>query len=269
MGSNWSTPHVLDESTYCGTVWPSIAVSDAGHAVAAWRASEVLDTLHDHLAASVYDATSWSPATSISGAPPITSGAQVAMDREGHGMALVAFNVEFNTVMHAVHFAPNTGWDAPLPIGNDTAEGATPKVAFDGSGQALAVWQERAVDNSTRMIARRYRPSEGWTAPELISHPRGRGGDPVLAVNNSGQAVVVWGAVSVSNVRLESIWANLFDPSRGWSEPVIVQEGGVHQGPHWSAAINQTGQAVLVWRPWFDAEPNKTGTYAVVHTPDW
>ncbi len=242
-GASWSDPHVLDASSYCMFVFPSIAADDHGHAIAVWRATQSHDATDDHSAASYFDGASWSAAENISGSRRPQSYPQVAMDSAGHAIALMAFDV-----LHAAQFTPEDGWGAPEPIGRDSAQIATPNLKADGTGRILAVWTELLPDSGSRLFARWHLPDEGWAPTELISHPLGRAGLFGLAVNDAGQAVVIWSANKPTDSMTEVIWANRFEPAGGWGEPLILEEGGMaNLGRRWSTAINANGLALFAW----------------------
>jgi hypothetical protein len=136
-GSSWGEPQVLDPKTYCTLAFPSIGADAKGRAMAVWRTFEPLDTLHDHVAASYYDGTSWSAAKVISGERPVGAYPNVAMDSDGNAIALSAHEVE-----EAIHFHPNSGWELRVAIGTAGTDTAQGQVAFDAQGRALAIWGE-------------------------------------------------------------------------------------------------------------------------------
>ncbi|MGC2165325.1 MAG: hypothetical protein WA632_04865, partial [Gallionella sp.] len=86
-----------------------------------------------------------------------------------------------------------TGWGAAELIETDDTDSAlSPQIAFDSSGNALAVWQQR---DGTRynILANRYTAGSGWGTAKLIeSDDTGDASDPQIAFDASGNALAVW-----------------------------------------------------------------------------
>ena len=258
-GSSWGEAQVLDPKTYCTFAYPSIGADGKGRAVAVWRASETLDALHDHVAASYYDGTSWNAPEVISGEAPVHAYPNVAMDSDGHAIALSAHEVE-----EAMHFHPDTGWEPPIAIGTAGADNGQGQVAFDTQGRAIAIWGEIPELKNTRLIARQYDQANGWGEPIQITHPASRSGYTTLAMNRSGRAIAAWWVDS--EIRPFEIWASLYDPETGWQDAAFVYEGEASSAAAFSTAINASGQIVIGFMSWF-GDQTKTGVYAIAYSP--
>ena len=100
------------------------------------------------------------------------------------------------------------GWGAASLIEADNAGSAfNPQIAVDGSGNALAVWQQFDGTNNN-IWANRFTPAGGWGAPAMIETDNaGNALNPQIAVDGSGNALTVWQQVEGTR---DNIWANRF-----------------------------------------------------------
>lgn len=138
-------------------------------------------------------------------------------------------------------------WLGPQLIGNgeissDFEAGTFAQLEMDTSGNALAVWPESS--GSRRVRATRFVPGRGWSSPEIIDAGGGqRPYEVSAAMVPSGQALVVWPQSDRTRIR---IWANRFDPNRGWGAAETIDGGGSDAaGP--DAAISGPNEGWAVW----------------------
>ena len=96
-------------------------------------------------------------------------------------------------------------WGTAQLIETDSGWAYSPQVGVDGSGNAVAVWQQS--DGTRNSIwSNRYLEGTGWGTAQLIETDNSGGASsPQVGVDGSGNAVAVWwqrdGARS-------DIWAN-------------------------------------------------------------
>jgi len=92
-------------------------------------------------------------------------------------------------------------WNGAALIEHDDAGDAThPQVAADNTGNAVAVWAQS--DGSVIHIrANRYVAGSGWLTPISIDSDSTNASSPQLAMDGSGNAVVVW-------AQANSIWSH-------------------------------------------------------------
>jgi hypothetical protein len=87
-----------------------------------------------------------------------------------------------------------------------------------------------------------------WAPPvDLQTEGSGISGRPDLAVSPSGRAIAVWPDETNG---FDRVWAILFDPEQGWSEPERIdahQTGFPESARRPSAAMDQEGNALVVW----------------------
>lgn len=174
----------------------------------------------------------------------------VAVSSAGVGLIAWSEKVGGNYVIRT-RFLDN-GDTAPVTVNVSTAGDASdPKVAFDGSGNALLVWMQYQNARATIWGSRYAASTRNWSTPVQISaqNPAADVRPPVLAVDNAGDAVVTW-IQGDGRVNHFDAWAAFFAASGGqmqWSAPVLISDG-VNSVRDSRVALNATGQGLLVWQ---------------------
>jgi hypothetical protein len=125
---------------------------------------------------------------------------QVAFDAHGNALAIwkQPENAGGTVVIDAYvsRYTPGGGWETPRSI--SSGEVFHPKIAFDASGHALAVWYELdlSLPSATGYSVRgnRYTAGSGWTSSEQIGSNGSLIGTfmPNLAIDASGDAFAIW-----------------------------------------------------------------------------
>jgi hypothetical protein len=120
------------------------------------------------------------------------------------------------------------------------------QIAFDGHGNAMAVWS--SYDGiSYNICVVNFVPGLGWgEVHEILTDNAAVVYSPQIAINEGGQAVVVWS--HFDGVR-SVIWANNYVPGSGWATATCIEAND-----HFSdaetpkVAIDTYGNAIVVWR---------------------
>lgn len=148
-------------------------------------------------------------------------------------------------------------WQADVEI--DAASGAAnhAQVAFDGDGNALAIWVQEAAGR-TDVWSNYYQAGIGWNTATLVEQNDVDlfAGDPRIGFDQNGNAIAVWtqtDAVTDS----PSVWANRFEPALGWGTPERLEADPNEVLGAVALAVHANGDAVAAWAQ-FD------GTYANV-----
>jgi Leucine-rich repeat (LRR) protein len=74
----------------------------------------------------------------------------------------------------------------------------------------------------------------------------GRARDSRLAVSSSGNAIVVWEEFD-DTLNVASIWANHYEPGRGWGIPELVEADDAFGAGNPKVAMDDAGNAIVVW----------------------
>ena len=149
----------------------------------------------------------------------------------------------------ATTYTCNKAWGSAALIEADNAGSAVnPQVAFDRSGNALAVWaQHRGPGTATSIWSARYTAATGWGAPVLVeTNDSGDAGNPQLAVDASGNAMAVWGQESGVIPFRRSIWASRYSAA-GWGVPVLIETDDTGSADAPKVVMDAGGNALAVW----------------------
>lgn len=145
-----------------------------------------------------------------------------------------------------VEGAADPGWQTAAPIENDVSGSAIyPQVAVDGSGNALAVWQQ---SDGTRynIWSNRFTVEAGWGEADLIeTNDAGDAIMPQVAVDNLGNAIAVW---QQDNGARYCIYSNRYVIGTGWGNATLVESSDSEGAFSPQIAVDNSGNAMVVWR---------------------
>jgi len=135
---------------------------------------------------------------------------------------------------------------------NEQGHAASPQIAMDAAGNAVAVWEDPNCTTGptpcgTSIWSNRYLAStREWGIPELVeTEPTGSARGSQVAVDGQGNAVVVWRMPLGGD--LLKIWSNRRTPSDGWGTAERIDDGtGDAIEPQ--VAVDPEGNAVAVWQ---------------------
>jgi hypothetical protein len=146
----------------------------------------------------------------------------------------------------------SAGWSEPARLDDPAYVGhvqdLSPRVAFDGAGNAIAIWTERMppVNGVARYAVWTRRWSNGvWSDAAMLAESPRRYWRMQLAVNAGGDAIVAWESVlgEVSRVGVRT-----FTTAAGWAEERQMLGGGDGlEVVMPEVAIAPSGDAVVVW----------------------
>jgi hypothetical protein len=109
---------------------------------------------------------------------------------------------------------------------DDVADAGTVKVAFDTSGNAIAVWAQSDGTHET-IWSNRYTPGTGWGTPAQVQTSTEDSNAPAIIIDSTGNALAVWdGTPDGVNVY---VYASRYTAASGWSAE--VQISGPSKGP--------------------------------------
>ena len=228
--SSWSPPVQLPAGCVSSGSVPGLAVNAAGTEAAAGSQLNA-DNSSSVLVCTSADGQTWpAPATVGQGNNPA-----VALAPDGRAVTAWEGGPFTAPVIQASVRPPGGTWSAPVTVGTD-ARG--PLIGIDRSGNAIIAWM-----GATGAIHTASLPAGGsWTpAQTLATTNYGSGLD--MAVNSAGSAVLTWAAKGTGVV---GTYADSGTILGGFAAPVKV---GLppYPGGRTSVALNDAGQAVMVW----------------------
>ena len=243
--SGWSEVEVLTEDE--GNAEPALAGDSKGTVILAMQ--YFCPGFGLCIAASVYrNALGWTELQVINpGVVTRSQHARVAMNANGDAVVVwEQFDGQSSDVW-ASHWSPSEDWSEPVLLETQPGDAANPQVAIDDAGRALAVWSQR--DGVRRVImASRFVPDEGWSAPDPIDQSGDDDADQVrLVMDRMGNAIAVWRQALDDEDRL---WASRFSPRQHWAAPVRI-DGDANASAEPRVALDGRGRAFVIWMQQF------------------
>jgi hypothetical protein len=239
LAGTWPAPVQLPGP--CGS---SVAVNQAG-AMAAGGTFQVNGTTHVEVCTSP-DGKTWQ-ATDLGPGGDQPHGGQhpvMALSPDGHAVALwgstVGCPASCSYILQASVRPPGGGWGAPVTLSTELNWGAGGLVlGMDGSGNAIAAWVGFYADASHYAV---LPAGGGWgPAQTLSTYVQGRARNLSLAVSPDGSAVVAYATDH------DAIWAASGSVKGGFFAPVFVAAGDYSKVSAPKVALDDAGQASLVW----------------------
>ena len=219
-GSGWGTATPI-EAVSGNSSYPQIAMDRDGNAIAVWGR---YDDGPNSIWSNRYEVDSgWGDPTLIETDDGEAYSPQIAIDRSGNAIAVWSAvwsqDDGRDSGILSNRYVVGSGWGATTLIEiNNTEHAADPHIVVDGSGNAIAVWRQW---NGTlgeirhhSVVSNHYIVGEGWGTAVLIGACESGAFDvmspPQIAINPSGDAVVVW---SQFDGDCYNVWSNRYvDP---------------------------------------------------------
>lgn len=151
-----------------------------------------------------------------------------------------------------------SGWQSPTVLNPDAASefpAYQPRIAADGGGNFFVVWSQgwNAEDQARiGVYGKRWTSGGGWdaTTTTIFADATDGGSNATgaldIAADASGNATAVWGAN-------DTVWAHFtiqaarFSPGAGWAPGQIVSRDGVQSSTPPAVAMDQEGNAMVLW----------------------
>jgi len=247
--AGWATPQLFDVDATQGGFSPKVAISPDGRATVVWY-QYVRGT--GRIFSSQYTSgNGWSAAVALDAASsaPGSFNPHIAFDHNGNGYVLWQQWWHGVTLIWGNRYMSDRGWIAPQIIQSDrTAFSDEPQFAFDGNGNAMAIWPQ-----SGEIFSSRYMRDQGWSTSLDISDGI-EGVRPTIDVNASGDAFVAWTQVVVTGTDAHGIprtrgidWSARYTIADGWEAPTLLQDPNGFDSGNVSLAVDDAGNAIAAW----------------------
>jgi hypothetical protein len=214
---------------------PAIAINATGDAVAVWQQH---DGTRSNIWANQFTGGSWGTATVIESGSGSAVFPQVAIDDNGHAMAVWA--QDGTSIVMSNRYVPGTGWENSASAVDIDNFGASPRIVMDSSGNAVAVWSK-----PNGIAVNRYTVGSGWGSYVVIgtdSPTNSTYHSPRIAINANGDAIAVW----LQNGSSRNVMANRYTTATGWGTAGFIEwAGGDANSPQ--IALDSNGNAMAVW----------------------
>jgi len=240
-GGTWGRSVLVESNDAGSALSPQVAFDDSGNALAVWRQH---DGSRYNIWANWFDGASWANATLIESDDAGTAySPQIAFDNSGNALAVWSQSDGIRFNIWASWFDGTSWGRAVLVESNDAGSALSPQVAFDDSGNALAVWRQH--DGSRYNIWANWFDGASWANATLIeSDDAGTAYSPQIAFDNSGNALAVWS--QSDGIRL-NIWASWFDGTN-WGSPVLLENDDIGDAVGPKITFDNSGNAFVVWK---------------------
>lgn len=262
----WPTPLIFDGAGPSDL--PELATAPNGDTVLTWV--QQTGAFTRALWARRFSAGAWSAPVLLTTDTGVVNSATIRVAAASNGdMMAVWSQTQGNgrVAVRATRLNALTGaWSAPVTLNDGARDAYDPRVAFDGNGNAMALWNESV---GGLFSARFNGGSASWAASfQLQPGSLVAGGIPQLAIDAAGNAIAVWLQPSPTVGTRYELWTAQAGSTGGWgtplklmTDPAAYAQIGTDQEPR--LAINADGDAVVVWYQRTDAPAN--GIWARVY----
>ncbi|MBZ2169065.1 Ig-like domain-containing protein [Marinobacter sp. F4216] len=224
----------------------SIDLNADGAAVAIW--GQRMDLVTSIEGNAYKPGVGWGSAEPIEIGDDNAYGPEVAVDESGNAIAVWTQKDGTQFSMYSNRFSAETGWGGATLI-ESLETGASnpiynPQLAMDGSGNALVVWVHNN-GTSTDLWFNRFDVNTGWQGEALLETHEPAAESPVLTMNNSGTAMVIWAKEDPSSKFL-GFASRVYTPDAGWGvEETFDYSAADFDEP--SLVIDDRGHVLFVW----------------------
>jgi len=226
---------------------PKISMDTSGNTLAVWRQSDggrqaIWANTHSML-------SGWGTAEKIEIEDVRSSeNPQVAMDSAGNAFAVWEQHDGTHTNIWANRYTTVGGWEVAQKIElEDFGRAYNPQVTVDSVGNALVVWELQFNDRRSDIWANRYTVGSGWgTAQKIEDEDIGSSDNPRLAMDSTGNALVVWEQYDVPTTDYK-IWANRYTVGSGWGLSQTIQTVGSRNASDVQVAMDPLGNGFAIW----------------------
>ncbi|MBV1913759.1 MAG: hypothetical protein KUG72_00130 [Pseudomonadales bacterium] len=240
-GSSWGTAELIETDNAGNVSGPQIAFDASGNAHAVWAQH---DGTRNNIWANRFDGSSWGTAELIETDNASNSSVpQIAVDASGDALAVWVQFEDGRRNIWANHF-DGISWDTAELIETDDVYNAyVPQIAFDASGHALAVWQQSDGGIISGIWSNRFDGSSWGIAEPVENNNVVDIFTPRIAVDASGNALVVWQQFDGTR---RDLWSNHFD-GNSWGTPELIETDNTGDAWNPRVAYDSSGNALAVW----------------------
>jgi|GEM_PF-1335852 len=169
----------------------------------------------------------------------------IAVDHDGNGLVVWSEQVSSHYVIRA-RFLAGTGTAVTLSSSGDSS---LPRVAFDATGNAMAVWAQYENNRNDVWSSRYDAAAKTWSTSVRISPPNALAdaSGPDVGVDDVGNAVATW-TQGDGRTNHFDVWSARYVVAQNtWNTPAMVSDGvNSAYGSH--IAINAAGQGFVAWQ---------------------
>jgi hypothetical protein len=236
--ASYTTPATT--GTDNGKRFRAIATNSAGSAISSAATLTV-----DATTAKAWQAASQLQTTSLEGTNPA-----LAVDSAGKVTAVwIERPIVGNTNLVAASLTPAGGWTAPATAYASATSVLAVRLAVDGNGNAIVLYQQGVGGASPNVLAIRYSSATGtWSGPTTLDiDVEAAIQNPIaLAMDTAGNAIAMWEYVKSTGGK--EMRYSRFTPAGGWTPKAAIDLGtGADSANSPTLGFDSAGNAVAVW----------------------
>lgn len=239
----WSVPKQLENNAFNSSFDPQAAVDTSGRTLVTWNG---VSGSNSAIWANRYlPGNGWTGFGTIESLDGDALNQKISMNDDGVATIVWEQGTGTNSIQ-SFRYIPGVGFDGLVdPVSDSGVDAKTPTVAVNTAGDATAVWRQNDGVHD-HVWANRYSVSAGWGAPFQVDQNTSEDvRNPGVAMDPSGNIVVVWHQSADLDQGVYSVWACHYWPSQGWSQPLKIQAGsGDARNP---AVVMSGSEARAVW----------------------
>lgn len=185
----------------------------------------------------------WHPTVDVDGSPTFFIASVTSMNSSNQAVVVWMDFTSKNLFSADYDYATDTWSDPVLFIGTSPDYRTLCQIIVDPSGTATVLWHEGLLNSMIMYSAQK--PLGGSWGPPVIVENAGRpirGGEMALSAN--GDIVAAW--IRTLNVSDDELYSSTLSGGV-WSPPVLVSVSGELTDIHYSLAIDDSGNSVLMW----------------------
>jgi hypothetical protein len=236
----WGEAEVI-ESEPGDADFPRVAVDGSGNAIALWK--QWNGAFNDIWANRYAPGVGWSGPVLMETNDADASETWVSMNASGDALAMWRQSDGVSLSIWSRRYAPGGGWGLPELVERDRGSVASPRAVLDGSGDGVAVWQQKYPRSSWGVLANGFAAGQGWGTPIPLDANEPASMSPDIATDGCGNAIAVWRQTDGVDF---TVWANHNRTGAGWTGPVLIGPDA-SQDTTPSVAMNAGGDAVAAW----------------------
>jgi hypothetical protein len=244
-GQSWNSSLTVSSANAFS---PKVAIGGTGEnekAVAVWHTASNGNKI---VYASIKPITkAWGSQAALSDPNYCAEYANVAVDGNGNATA-VWFKYEplgstlFNVYVQSADSLPNKTWSLPVDLSSPgicDPENLTARIAYDGAGNAIALWT-MSFDDETFSIQSAYKPAFSvWNRAESLVQKNLYARSADVSVSAFGDALALYMFYNGSDLIIQSSSSDITGYINNvWSVPLNISEGSYNGNPRVASATS-------------------------------
>lgn len=175
----------------------------------------------------------------------IANDPDVAVDVSGKDLVVWSEQVASKYVIRARFM---TGTSASAVTISTSGDSSLPRVAYDGSGNATAVWAQYENNRNDIWTSHFVAANNTWSGPSRISTANAVDSAyvPDIAVDGTGNAIVTWHQGDGRTNHFDAWSARYVASSNAWGAPALISDG-INSAYDCRVAVNVAGQGIIAW----------------------